>query len=204
MRAHHLAMDAPQYRVRTSDSPDRRPRAPALVVVVGSLALATGVVLGAIHTAFTEPIGAISPQIGATAVVDADAANREVAVRFYAALDALLASGDVTMLPALVHPDFVDHTPVDGDAPGWRSLAARTEALRATLPSLRLSAVAMVGDGDRVVVYLAADGDDRGGGVVVEVPRIQGGQVAQLWGLDNAGAYRIRGPAMKGSPGGGK
>lgn len=123
-------------------------RRPSALLVAGLFALAAG--LGMLHVATdlrtTVPL-APGERVGAES-------NRAAAWRFYSALDAALATGDVHPLRAAVATGFVDHRP--GAATGGSAgLAHEVAALRRARPGARLSAEALVVDGDVVLAYVS-------------------------------------------------
>jgi hypothetical protein len=163
------------------------------LLLASAFALATGLALLAVGTDLTEPAFAVHRPPPTPTVAPTPGAWA-FAVRFYAALDTALATGDTTGLAAVVAPAFVDHTdPRDADIgrgfagePAWHWVGTAA-AQWAARPGPRLTPVAVLADGDRVVVYLAAGGAGWPGGGVVDVLRVSDGRVAERWELGDSG-----------------
>lgn len=177
-------------------------RGPALVLGA-ALCLATGLVLGAAGATLSEPEPLLSPPTAET--TPAMDSSRDLVMRFYAAFNAALINGDASPLVGIVAIDFVDHTQPPDAVPGMAGMTKAVTALRASQPGVQLTVAAMFVDGDRVLVYLAADpgradvssgstsdswvgrsmavtptASDRAGDAI-EVLRIADGRVAERW-----------------------
>jgi predicted ester cyclase len=160
----------------------RRLLVPAALV----LALLTGAVLAATRLVALSPAVALdaAPQTGASAAV---------VRRFYAAVNATLATGDDAPLASLLAPDFVDHAPQPGASSDPAGLLGAVATLRAVAPGLRLAVRDLVAQGDRVAVRVEAEGG--AGAAFLGSPvepeqlwgtndlfRVAGGQVVERWG----------------------
>jgi hypothetical protein len=164
------------------------------LLLAAALAALTGLALFALGTSLTDPAVAV-PRLPPTPTVAPTPDARALAVRFYAALDAAQVTGDTVGLAAVVAPTFVDHTdPPDADVgrgsaaePAWDWVGAAATQ-RAARPVPHRTPVAILADGDRVVVYLAAGGAGWSVAGAVEVLRIVDGRVAERWGFDGGAA----------------
>ena len=154
-----------------------------------TLMLLTGIVVGQLST-----IGGSEPHAQPAPVSDAG----DTAIRFYAALNTTLRTGDPTDLRAVLHDDFVDHSslqhPVSAD-----DLEAQLITLQRSFPGLHLTASATVVHNDLVASSLAATGQIRStaGDLVIDAKstggydllRVAGSKVVERWsspGLPNA------------------
>lgn len=183
-------MTSPGSFARPPHAPPGTRRSPALLVA-GLFALAAG--LGLLHVA----AGLRTPAPLAPDERAGAEANREAAWRFYAALDAALATGDAGPLRTAVAATFVNHRP--GAATGGSAgLAHEVAALRRARPGARLSAEALVVDGDVVLAYVSVR-DAAPGRATVNVPlaapatwdtielvRVAAGVVTERWILGSA------------------
>ena len=83
----------------------------------------------------------------------------EAAVRrFYAAVNAALADGDLAPLRDVVAPGFVAHAPRPDLSPDRAGLERELADLRAAAPGLRLTVTTVLADGDRVVAQVSEAG----------------------------------------------
>jgi predicted SnoaL-like aldol condensation-catalyzing enzyme len=155
-------------------------------IVTGLFALLTGCAV--------LLVGAMLPDLRPLPPAEA-ATGQRAAREFYAAQDEALATGDVRRLIAAVAPSFADHRPGSSMERGRQGLVAEVTALRGALPGVRLSAEALVVDGDRVLVYVSlhpAGAEGRPGATppprgasadTVDVVRVAGGVVAERWSV---------------------
>lgn len=168
-----------------SVSPDHRSRSP-VAIVIGLSALITGVALLLVGVLLPD----LQPVPGNES---APAANQEAAQEFYTAQDDALVTGDPRRLVAAVAPSFVDHRPGAAAGHHRQGLVDEMTTLRRVRPSVRLTAQALLVDGDRVVVYVSlhppgqAESADATPSAIsadtIEVVRIAGGVVAERWSL---------------------
>jgi predicted ester cyclase len=133
------------------------------------LALLTGVALNETRLVALTP--------GVTSVdgrsVDATTA---VVKRFYMATNSAIATGDTSSLDDIVDPDLADHTArpgVTGDRAGFLEIV---RTLHATAPQLRLTALDIVAQDDRVAARVRVD--DQGDAAFLGRPIAP----SQLWG----------------------
>lgn len=160
----------------------RKARSRFVVPLVVAFSLVTGLLVG-----LARPIDSAHPV--ATPPVDAETA---VAQRFYGAVNAAIAGGDATRLDDVVAEDFADHTP-SSEAVGNRAdLKRAVRDLAASDPSLHLTTIDVIAQGDRVVARLQVDGD--AGQMLfgipiegahpwsdVEILRVAHGKIAERW-----------------------
>lgn len=118
----------------------RRFPVPLLVCL---LALFTAVALLRTEAVLTVPAPALAP--------DRAEDHKDVVRRFYNAVNAALATGDLAPLKAVVAPDFVAHAPRPGLPPNRAGLERELTALHGASPDLRLTAATVLADGDQVV-----------------------------------------------------
>jgi predicted SnoaL-like aldol condensation-catalyzing enzyme len=162
-----------------------------VVLLALLLALAGGVVIADLRLLVLVPFGD----------GDDSAANAAVVRRFYAAVNAMLASGDVTPLDRLVAADFVDHTPPPGIPADRAGLIGYLRTLHTTQPDLWLTAVDLVAQGDRVAALVRVEGTT--GTPVADLPpfagrvwstldlfRIASGRIVEHW-ADAAGRATV-------------
>jgi predicted ester cyclase len=157
----------------------------ALIPLAIVLALATGAVLAETRQVLVAPTGTVANARveGATALVR----------RFYAAANDALATGDTAPLGSILADDFVDHAARPGTSPDRTGFLRALLSLRETAPGLRLTALDLVAQGNRVAVRVGTQG---GGGAAflgipvpaaslwgaTEVLRIDAGRVTERWG----------------------
>lgn len=127
-------------------------RRTVLLPLVFTLALVTGVAL--LGVAFTVTDGAATPNPGN--------ANAAVVQRFYDAANTLLQTGTATALEDVLAPAFIDHQEREHLAPTDHGLIPYFIGLRASYPTLRLTALEMIAQGDRVAVRVQVEGADDG------------------------------------------
>ena len=121
--------------------------------------------------------------------------------RFYAAVNATIATGDDGALAELLSVDFVDHAPRPGRTPDRAGLLATVRSLHAVAPTRRLVVLDLVAEGDRVATRVGVEG--AGEAVFLGLPvaadrlwgatdafRIVAGRVAEHWG-DTAGGLAL-------------
>jgi hypothetical protein len=86
--------------------------------------------------------------------------NLAVVRRFYAAVNAALATGELGSLDAVVSPDFIVGEATAAGARGLPALSDHLQALHAARPALWVRIEEAIADGDQVVVRVAFDGLD--------------------------------------------
>ena len=132
----------------------------------------------------------VATWVGGDLLVQRDAAaNKALVRRVYDAF----ATGGVDLLDELVAPDFVDHDPVPGQAPGLPGLKQAVGLFRAAFPDGQLTVEELIGEGDRVVARVTLRGTQVGeffgappsGQPVtaegLETYRIADGKVVEAW-----------------------
>ena len=164
--------------------------------MVAALALTTAIALIA-------AAGSLSgPDIPRTTPVGTDD-NVAVVNRFYGGFNQAVATGELQDLLALLAPGFVDHSvPATNAGPGnQQRLIDAIGVLRQVHPDLRLTAVMISTDDDRVLVYVHTDGGTATAGATalpdadtmvadrVEVLRIATGQIAERWAIRDGAAF---------------
>jgi predicted SnoaL-like aldol condensation-catalyzing enzyme len=172
----------------TTSSVSREPTSRSPVrLVIGLSALVTGVAV--------LLIGVMLPDLQPIARNEsAVAANQEAARKFYAAQDEALATGDTSRLTAAVAPYFIDHRPGAVVGQARQGLVDEVMALRHVRPGVRLTAEALMVDGDRVLVYVSLHPTGHRGRAnamssalsadTIEVVRIVDAVVSERWSLD--------------------
>jgi steroid delta-isomerase-like uncharacterized protein len=118
-------------------------------------------------------------------------ANKALVHRLYAAFD----TGGVDLLDEVVAPDFLDHDPMPGQAPGLAGLKQAVGLFRAAFPDGELAADEVVAEDDKVVARVTMRGTHIGeflgapptGQAVtaegVETYRISHGKIVEGWGI---------------------
>lgn len=106
--------------------------------------------------------------------------------------------GDVSVGEELLAADFVDHTPFGPFAPDRDGVLALFAMLRAAFPDLRAEIQDQLEDGDKVVTRKTFRGTHQGEfmGIppsgtevafdVIDIVRIQGGQIREHWNVVDA------------------
>jgi steroid delta-isomerase-like uncharacterized protein len=74
--------------------------------------------------------------------------NKSIVKRFY---EEVLNRGDLDTMISLVKDDFIENSPVAGQAPGLEGLVQRINALRSAFPDLRFTLEEILADGEKVV-----------------------------------------------------
>ncbi len=99
--------------------------------------------------------------------------------------------GNFQVLPALFHPDFVEHQ--FGLHPTIEGLQGDIQFLRNAFPDFQLTIEELVADGDKVWARMTARGTNRGGfmgppngkafeAAVFDVVRFRDGRITEHWG----------------------
>jgi quercetin dioxygenase-like cupin family protein/predicted ester cyclase len=137
--------------------------------------------------------GALQAPTSLTRATPATAASRRAVVRFYDAVNAAIATGDLTLFDAIVAPDFVDREAVPSFGTDQAGLAAYLRALHATVPTASVTAETIVAEDDRVMARVIVGVADRStslglpfptGGFAwgtVDVFRVDDNQIAERW-----------------------
>ena len=77
-------------------------------------------------------------------------------------LDVLFNQHRVDRTDETVAPDYIDHRPLPGQAPGLEGAKQKWAMYIAALPDLRVTIEEMVAEGDKVAVRWMAEGTHRG------------------------------------------
>lgn len=91
----------------------------------------------------------------------ATAASRTAVLGFYAAVNAVIATGDSAPLAAVLAPDYAEADGTGTLVPGRATLERHLRTLHEITPDLRLHAAEVLGDGDRVVAVVATRGTEQ-------------------------------------------
>ncbi len=175
-------VDVNVTRQRTSPASRRSP----VPMVVCLLALATGLTLFGIG----QSIAVSTDEPAATP----GAAEVDLAIRFYAAANAVLRTGDATHLDQIVAPSMIHHSARALGESGRTSLAKVLLSRHAAFPGLRLIVDEARATGDIVAVQVRAEGGVAGSflGLAatrefaawgpMDIVRIAGGRIVERWG----------------------
>ncbi|GAA0382912.1 hypothetical protein GCM10009530_37130 [Microbispora corallina] len=87
-------------------------------------------------------------------------------------------TGDTSIAPEVLAPDWLDHA--HPEAGGPESVARAVERVRETQPDLTFRVDAVLGDGDLVAVVGAA-GRDGAGTPLIWLVRVQDDRMAEMW-----------------------
>lgn len=132
----------------------------------------------------------VAAWVGADLLVRRDLdANKALVRRLYDAFE----TGGVDPLDEVVAPDFVDHDPLPGQAPGLVGMKQAVGLFRAAFPDGRLAVEELIAEGDKVVARVRLRGTQAGAFIDaeptgrpmtaegVETYRIAGGKIAEGW-----------------------
>lgn len=123
----------------------------------------------------------------------AAAANTALVRRFYAAVNQTLETGDPALLDRLVAAEFAEHAALPGLPPTRAGLARYLVGLGATFPTMRLSVVDLLAQGDEVMARVRVDGAAGGDFLGLPVPgelaawgpldvfRVERGAIVEHW-----------------------
>jgi len=67
-------------------------------------------------------------------------------------MEEVLNKGNMQVVDELIAPNFVEHDPFPGQAPGVEGLKQAMVALRQAFPDLHVTVDEMLSDGDKVVI----------------------------------------------------
>jgi len=117
----------------------------------------------------------------------------------------VVQNGNFPMLDELAAPDFVDHNPGPGQAPGAEGIKQFFTAMRAAVPDLRVSVEQMISDDDKVAAHVSMSGTHTGelvgippsGKQVVmrisDLVRFENGKAAERWGVEDMSGFVSQG-----------
>ena len=98
-------------------------------------------------------------------------------------------------IPALVHPDFQDHTPLPGMSPGVAGLRQRLTVLHGAFPDFHSEIQQLITEGDKVVALIASTGTHQRDFVgappsgrrfsiqEIHIVRLADGRMIEHWGI---------------------
>jgi steroid delta-isomerase-like uncharacterized protein len=119
-------------------------------------------------------------------------ANKALARRFYEAFN----RSDMDALDGFVAPDFVDHNPLPGQAPGLQGLKDAMNMFRAAFPDMRIANEDFIAEGDKVVVRSSARGTNSGTLMgmpptgkhaelaAIDIWAVKNGRLAEAWHVE--------------------
>jgi predicted ester cyclase len=128
--------------------------------------------------------------------------NKAKMRQFY---EEVVQDGNFARLDDLVVPNFVDHDPAPGQAPGAEGIKQFFAALRAAVSDLRVSVEQMVAEGNKVAAHVSISGRHTGellglppsGKEVVmrisDVVRIEDGKAVERWGVEDMSGFAPQG-----------
>src|SRR5262245_45840986 len=85
--------------------------------------------------------------------------NKARARQFYSEV---MQKGNLAMIDDLVAPNFLDHQPAPGQAPGSAGVKQFVTALRAAISGLQVSVEHIIAEGDMVVAHVVTRGKHTG------------------------------------------
>jgi predicted ester cyclase len=93
------------------------------------------------------------------------------------------ATGDLSSVATVVHPDYLDHQGLDGERPirGVDGFARVVTVARAALPGLSVEVLDLLEDGDRACARLRWT-STAGQSETIDIIRTDAGQAAEHWG----------------------
>ena len=121
------------------------------------------------------------------------ATNKELALRFYAAL----SSDDIDSFDEFMAPDLVDRDPLPGQPAGLAGFKAGMLGFRTAFPDLQARAEDVIAEGDRVVARIVVTGTNSGslfgqpptGKAVtlsaIDIWRVADGRLAEVWHIED-------------------
>jgi len=128
--------------------------------------------------------------------------NKAKMRKFY---EEVVQNGNFAMLDELAAPDFVDHNPGPGQAPGAEGIKQFFTAMRAAVTDLRVSVEQMISDDDKVAAHVSMSGTHTGelvgippsGKQVVmrisDLVRFENGKAAERWGVEDMSGFVSQG-----------
>ena len=136
-----------------------------------------------------------------------DSSEMEIVVhRFIEAMNDVFATGDASLLDAVVSPDYVDNTPsptrTGGEQPpDLAGLKASFEAVHAVFPQATVTVDDTIVDGDSAAVRVTFNGlrgpDTEVDGVMIF--RVADSQVVESWNYERGGEARLQ-PMFEATP----
>jgi predicted SnoaL-like aldol condensation-catalyzing enzyme len=164
---------------------ERLMRRSLLLAVAGAVLFSTAIALIA-ASLFLQ-----TPSVAGSSTGDATSAT--VVRQFYAAVNAAIATGDMSAVHHVVAPHFVEHNRLPGQRPGREGLEDTLAALHARNPDMQVVADTVVADDKQVLARVAVVGiagaASSSGTVIgpstpwgpVDVFRVTGGKIVERW-----------------------
>ncbi len=124
--------------------------------------------------------------------------NKAKMRQFY---EEVVQNGNIARLDEFAAPDFVDHNPGPGQAPGAEGIKQFFTAIRAAVSDLRVSVEQIIAEGDRVAAHVSMSGTHTGelmglppsGKEVVirvsDIVRIENGKAVERWGVEDMSGF---------------
>jgi predicted ester cyclase len=118
--------------------------------------------------------------------------NKQVVKRVW---DELVNGGRPEAMPALVSPEFLDHTPLPGMSSGVEGLQQRLMVLHGAFPDFHSEIEQLIAEGDKVVALITSTGTHQrdfcgapptGRRFTIQeihIVRIVGGKMVEHWGI---------------------
>ena len=110
-------------------------------------------------------------------------------------MEEVLNKGNMQVVDELIAPNFVEHDPFPGQAPGVEGLKQAMVALRQAFPDLHVTVDEMLSDGDKVVIRSTMKGTHKGNFMNIpatgkqisvegiDIVRISNGRAVEHWGV---------------------
>ena len=110
-------------------------------------------------------------------------------------MEEVLNKGNMQAVDELIAPNFVEHNPFPGQAPGVEGLKQAMAALRQAFPDLHVTVDEMLSDGDKVVIRTTMKGTHKGNFMNIpatgkqmsvegiDILRISNGRAVEHWGV---------------------
>ena len=117
----------------------------------------------------------------------------------------VVQNGNFAKLDELAAPNFVDHNPGPGQAPGAEGIKQFFTAMRAAVSDLRVSVEQIIAEGDKVAAHVSISGRHTGelmgippsGKEVVmrvsDIVRIENGKAVERWGVEDMSRFVSQG-----------
>ena len=124
--------------------------------------------------------------------------NKAKMRQFY---EEVVQNGDFAKLDEFAAPNFVDHNPGPGQAPGAEGVKQFFTAMRAAVSDLRVNVEQIIAEGDKVAAHVSISGRHTGelmgippsGKDVVmrvsDIVRIENGKAVEHWGVEDMSGF---------------
>ena len=148
----------------------------------------------------------ITPAVGAQDATPPMTDTLAVAERYVEAMNGVFATGDASVLDAIVSPDYVDRTPSPNrtggeQTPDLAGLRATFIAVHDVFPDSHVTIDDAIVEGDMAALLVTFEGM-RGPGTIVDgviVLRVADGMVAESWNYESGGEERLQ-PMFEATP----